>query len=148
MGLSEKVVGDPENLVGVSEHSIQVALMAACAQYVDRVPELEWLHAVPNGGGRGSDKRSAMIAGATMKAEGTKSGVADLSLPVARHGYHGFYIEMKKPGSKQSPDQVRFEKFVTENGYLYAVFDTWYSAFRALQWYLGFEHTRAWLLPS
>lgn len=142
---SEKVVGDPGGLAGVSEHSHQVALMAAVAQYVASVPELEWLFAVPNGGSRGGDQRSAMIVGATLKAEGVKRGPSDLLLLVARHGYHGFCIEMKKPnGGIQSKEQIAFEGFVTRQGYLYAIFDHWADAFNALRWYLGFEHTRAW----
>lgn len=176
------ILGDPAKFAGETEHSQQVALFAAVAQYVaseggtplgDR---LDMLHAIPNGGKRGNDKRSAMIAGANMKAEGQKPGVSDLFLPVAAHGYHGFYIEMKAPGagkwvkkrvgagaalgageagaigervwvSGESEVQIEWGKAVTREGYLYAVFHSWHGAFRALMWYLGFEHTKAWVLP-
>jgi len=159
-----KDYSDPASFAKADEHSHQVALMAACAQYAwNGVPELRWFFAVPNGGSRGDSEKSARIQGALMKAEGVKKGVADCCLPVARHGYHGFFIEMKRPGTfgakqvvrkdgsnekGQSKEQIAFEGFAMEQGYLYAVFENWWSAFRALMWYLGFEHTRAWALPD
>lgn len=146
---ADLVPGDPSSLAGASEHSQQVALMAACAQYVEGVPELKWLFAVPNGGGRGVGK-GAMIQGAAMKAEGAKRGVADLCLPVAKHGWHAFYLEMKRPDGKgtYSPEQQQFQAFCTQQGNLYAGFTHWHQAFRALMWYLGFEHSKRWALPS
>lgn len=180
-----KIPGDPAELAGVSEHSHQVALMAAVAQYAYEFGKLasehealmkqnsecpatsmahwahherykrladalEWLHAIPNGGGRGSDKRSAMISGANMKAEGQKKGVSDLCLNVGRQGYRCFYIEMKKPGQLkgESPEQKAFGAWIMSEGGLYAVFDNWHSALRAIMWYLGFEHSKAWPLPE
>lgn len=146
-----KDYSNPNSFAKLDEHSHQVALMAACAQYAwKEVPELKWFFAVPNGGSRGDSEKSARIQGALMKAEGVKKGVADCLLPVAKHGYHGFFIEMKKPGNKtgQSKEQKEFEVAMMANGYLYAVCDSWWSAFRALMWYLGFEHTRAWYLPE
>lgn len=182
--VSKVIAGDPNGFAGVSEHSQQVALMAAVAHYAkyfreqiktcepllesavngieatDRWAEvkrcerlalaLEWLHAVPNGGTRGGDKRSAMIAGANMKAEGAKTGVSDLMLCAARHGYHGFAIEMKKPGNLkgESEEQKRYGEYLRSEGYLYAVFDNWWGAMRAIMWYLDFAHCLEWELPS
>jgi hypothetical protein len=193
--MGEEVIGDPGKFAGASEHSQQVALFAAVAQYafsfrkegedlqlgslfpnnllewwekngkspivdaqvmfdagqrlVDIAEALEWFHAIPNGGTRGSDKRSAMIAGANMKAEGAKPGVSDTCLPYAAHGYHGFYIEMKAPGKLkgESDDQKRYGAYLAKRGYLYAVFDSWHAALKALMWYLGFEHSKEWVLP-
>lgn len=164
------IAGDPNSFAGASEHSQQVALMAACAHYAKYFRELavsaanpverseaerkslalDWLHAVPNGGTRGGDKRSAMIAGANMKAEGAKTGVSDLMLCAARHGYHGFAIEMKKPGNLkgESAEQKAYGAWLMREGYLYAVFDSWAHALRAIMWYLGFEHCLEWALPQ
>lgn len=164
--MSDRVQGDPAQFAGESEHSQQVALFAAVAQYQGEVVELKWLHAIPNGGARGDSKRSAMIQGANMKSEGVKRGVYDLSLPVARHGYHGFYLEMKKPGTikydemggvrkgrdgitrldGRSDEQREFGEFVQAQGYCHGVFDSWQSALKALMWYLGFEHSKEWRL--
>lgn len=157
--VSKVIAGDPNGFAGVSEHSQQVALMAAVAHYAKYFREngnerlslsLEWLHAVPNGGTRGGDKRSAMIAGANMKAEGAKTGVSDLMLCAARHGYHGFAIEMKKPGNLkgESEEQKRYGEYLRSEGYLYAVFDSWWGAMRAIMWYLDFAHCLEWELPS
>lgn len=138
-----------------TEHGHQVALFAAVQTYESLVPELKWIYAVPNGGSRGSDARSAMIAGATMKAEGAKKGVSDICLPVARWGLHGLYIEMKKPGAKGGPrgtgeskEQIEFGQFLIANGYWYECCDHWAKAFRLLMNYLQFEHDREWQLPN
>jgi hypothetical protein len=46
--------------------------------------------AIPLGG-----KRNAATA-ARLKAEGARAGVPDIFLPVARHGCHGLWIELKR----------------------------------------------------
>lgn len=170
--MSEKVVGDPGEFAGVSEHSHQVALFAALAQYrvwaenigneqaMDGDPgmaeefyrlaeAIKWIHAIPNGGTRGGDKRSAMIAGANMKAEGVKTGVSDIDVPYAAHGYHGFKIEMKAPGklNGESKEQKEYGAYLKQCGYLYAVFDNWADALKAIKWYLSIDaHPFGWAI--
>jgi hypothetical protein len=168
--MNVKVVGDPAQFAGESEHSQQVALFAAVAQYREAVPELRLLHAIPNGGARGTDARggdrTAMIRGANMKAEGVRAGVYDIHLPVARHGYHSFYLEMKKPGTirydehggirkgrdgiklldGRSDEQVEFGAMIEAEGNCHGVFDTWQGAFKALMWYLSFRHEKEWTI--
>lgn len=172
-------IQDPGSFAGPSEHSQQVALFAAVAQYAykfekegkeayvafesgaigadmeqercERIARaLKWFHAVPNGGTRGGDKRSASIAGAQMKAEGAKAGISDTALLFPARGYHGFCIEMKAPGKikGESAEQKEFGAYLTECGYLYAVFDSWHAALRAIMWYLDFPHTMEWVLPE
>ena len=75
-------------------------------------PELKWLHAIPNGCG------IALPTRVRMQKEGVKSGVPDLFLPVARHGYYGFYLEMKWGDNKLSPEQLDFMSFIGVNNYL------------------------------
>lgn len=151
--------------VAMFEEGVRLDRLALC---------LEWFHAIPNGGTRGGDKRSAMIAGANMKAEGLKTGVYDTHLPIARHGYHSFWIEMKKPGTiKRGPaiegeqgaimrhargelagepmdgrsaEQIAFGRAMAAEGHLTAVFDRWQDALKALMWYMGFEHELGWSL--
>ena len=53
-------------------------------------PELRLLYHVPNGGSRGKAEAGR------FRAEGVKSGVPDLCLPVARGKWHGLYIELKR----------------------------------------------------
>lgn len=161
----------PEKLAGASEHSQQVALFAALAAYRVAVEKaannaeiadagygadgareerdrlwriadaLKWVHAVPNGGTRGGDRRSAMIAGANMKAEGQRAGVSDIAIMWPARGYHGFCIEMKAPGKLkgESAEQKEFGAYLGSAGYLYAVFDSWGDALRAILWYFDIE---------
>lgn len=77
------------------------------------LPEVGMLYAVPNGG-----KRPIQVARA-MKATGQKPGVPDMCLPVARGGYHGLYIELKRiKGGKVSRDQAEWIQALTAQGYL------------------------------
>jgi len=113
------------------------------------VPELKWLHAIPNGGAR-----NAVTAG-RMKAEGVKAGVLDIMLPVRRvvapdpakpeqvNIYGGLYIEMKKQGGALSGVQKLFIEHVTANGYRFALCFDWISAAMVVQNYLELDKARA-----
>ncbi|RYD24756.1 MAG: VRR-NUC domain-containing protein [Verrucomicrobiaceae bacterium] len=76
---------------------------------------LRWLFAVPNGGHRG--KASA----GKMKAEGQRTGVPDLSLPVPRvaggRTFHGLWLELKKTGGAPSEDQWDWLTHLHRAGY-------------------------------
>lgn len=102
----------------------------------EAVTDFAWFHAIPNGGTRGDDDTSRKIRGGNLKAEGVRAGVADTFLPVARGGYHGLYIEMKKPGEKPTKEQLEFRDFVWERGYGWMCCDTFTKAVDALQSYL------------
>jgi hypothetical protein len=91
------------------------------------------LYAVPNGGKR--DKATA----AKLKAEGVKAGVPDVFLPVARGGYHGFYIEMKVGKNKTSPEQNAWLEALKAEGYLVDVSYGWEEAAHKIARYLGHE---------
>ena len=73
-----------------TEADEQIALFEWAALQSGRFPELTLLHHVPNGGSRNK------IEAARLRAQGVKSGVPDLCLPVARGGNHGLYIELKR----------------------------------------------------
>lgn len=121
----------PEQLAAPgTEHAHQTALFCWIASQIPIYPEARWIYAIPNGG-----KRDAITA-ARLKAEGVKSGVSDVCLPFARQGYHGFYIEMKKPKGKESAEQKEFGAFLAQQGYLYTMCDSWDKARDAVQWYL------------
>ncbi len=59
--------------------------------------------------------------GRRMKREGIVRGVADLCLAIPRKGYAALYIEMKKPGSYQSPEQKAWQKSIERYGNKYVV---------------------------
>lgn len=94
---------------------------------------LEWMYAVPNGGARSASQ------GSILKAEGVKSGVADICLPYPASGYHGLYIEMKRADglpSDVSEKQSSFLGYVNAVGYLGIVCFGWEQAVEAIQRYL------------
>jgi hypothetical protein len=96
-----------------SEHDEQVAVINWADAMSYKYPELSLLYAVPN-----AAKRSPKLA-AYMKAEGLKAGVPDLCLPVARKGYNGLYIEMKKKGGRNPmPVQDRWLTALANEGYM------------------------------
>ncbi len=74
-------------------------------------PELQLLHAIPNGGRR--DRAEA----AHLKRQGVKPGVPDLSLPVPRGVYHGLYIEMKVGKNKPTQNQRQWLTILSYYGY-------------------------------
>lgn len=71
------------------------------------------LLAIPNGG-----ERNVVVA-AKLKAEGVRKGVPDLLLPVARNGFHGLWIELKRTkGSGLSAEQSQWIEYLTGQGYM------------------------------
>ena len=156
-----------------TEHAHQVALFAYCAvarthgftvadHWCDKgpvafkissyshggsiaYPELDWLHAIPNGGSRGDSEKSRQIRGAALKAEGVRPGIADVFLPYPNGGYHGLYIEMKKPSQKpkredskggMSEVQLNFKKYCIENNYGFKTCYSWREAVTIIRSYL------------
>jgi hypothetical protein len=113
-----------------TEHAHQTALFIWASQNTDKYPVLKWMYAIPNGG-----ERNVAVAG-RLKAEGVKSGVSDICLPTGRHGYHGLYIEMKKPKGKESDNQKEFGAFLNNETYYYICCDNWEKARDVLVWYL------------
>lgn len=109
------------------------------------IPELKWLHHIPNGGSRGNDVRSQQIRGAQLKAQGVKSGVSDVFLPVKRGQFSGLYIEMKRPAEKPkregskggvSDEQKEFGAFVQTQGFGFVVCYSWAEAAKVLEQYM------------
>lgn len=110
-----------------------------------KVPALEWFHAIPNGGSRGDDDKSRKIRGAQLKAEGVRQGVADTFLPWPNGGWHGLYIEMKKPTERPksetakggvSDEQRSFGEYAKRVGYGWAVCYDWEQAASYLRSYI------------
>ena len=109
-----------------SRHQIELMYWTRLQENVH--PELRLLHAIPNGGHR------TPITAARMKAEGTKAGVPDLSLPVSRQGFLSLYIEMKvpkspgKPAGRVSDDQKRWIVDLQNEGHRVEVAYGWEQA--------------------
>jgi hypothetical protein len=122
-----------------TEHGEQSALFCWAALNRARFPDLRWMYAIPNGGDR------KVSVAASLKAEGVKSGVADVCLPVPVHsnGYVaecGLYIEMKRADgvpSDVSKAQLDFGAFVTLKGFHWYVAFGWVQAVNIIESYLA-----------
>lgn len=121
----------PESLAKANtEHSHQMALFLWMRLQQDKWPELKLAFAIANGGKRDQ------ITAAKLKAEGVKPGVSDIFIPIARGPFHGFFLEMKKPGGKESPEQIAFGAAVQDQGYFYACAESWSEASAVITWYM------------
>lgn len=115
------------------EHVEQKQLFHWCSLHEKRIPELQWLYAIPNG-------RFRHISEAVkLKAEGVRAGVPDVALDIARAGYHGLRLEMKAPGKagQTSAIQECWHDFLRLQGYRVAVCDSWQTAWNEITTYLN-----------
>ena len=113
------------------ETEIQAAFFAWVKLHENRFPELKFCFHVPNGGYR------FKATAAAMKRAGTRAGVPDVSLPVARKGYHGLWIEFKSDAGKLSEAQETFIEFLRRQNYCVLVCRSWMEAASAVVDYLG-----------
>lgn len=118
------------------EHDEQVKLInwTKKEDVLEIYPELDMIHATPNGG-----KRHIGTA-VKLKAEGTKKGVPDLHLPVARGKYHSLWIEMKAPKGTVSTEQKWWLKRLILEGNCVAVCYSAESAKNVCRDYLNGNH--------
>jgi hypothetical protein len=115
-----------------TESAEQQALFQWAALQSGKYPELVLLYHVPNGGSRHKAEAGR------LRAEGVKSGVPDLCLPVARAGYHGLYIELKRlKGGRTSANQEAWLERLEEQGYAVRLCKGWEAAARAILEYLN-----------
>jgi hypothetical protein len=100
------------NLYIPSEAEEQTAVFNWAAVMVRRWPELRLLHHIPNGGSRNAREAH------NLRMQGVKAGIPDIFLPVARGGWHGLYIEMKRrKGGRLSDEQAAMLEALREQGY-------------------------------
>ena len=115
----------------MTEHDLQASIVAECALRANQDHAYSMLFAVPNGGDRN------VIVARKLKAEGVKRGVPDLVLPVARHGMHGLFLELKIRPNKPSKEQKAWAKHLIAEGYMVAtVYDDPVEAMRLITWYV------------
>jgi hypothetical protein len=96
-----------------------------------RYPEWALLYHVPNGGSRNHLEARA------LKRGGVKPGVPDLCLPVARGGFHGLYIELKRvEGGRVTELQSGWMDSLLAQGYRVAVCKGWENAAALILEYL------------
>ena len=120
----------PVAMLALTEHQLQVAVIQECERRALTNPLYGLIFAIPNGG-----QRSKAQAG-KLKAEGVKAGVPDLCLPLARHGYHGLFIELKVQGNRTSDLQALWIERLGDMGYLCHVLYRLDDVVRVLKWYI------------
>lgn len=81
------------------ESEEQSALFQWARLMEGRCPELRLMYHIPNGG-----LRNKPVA-VRLTAQGVRRGVPDICLPVARHGFHSLYIELKRPKGGEGSDR-------------------------------------------
>ena len=106
-----------------TENQEQAALFEWAEAASGKYPELRLLHAIANGGKR--DGRTAAV----LQWTGVKPGVPDLCLPVARGGFHGLYIELKRlKGGALSINQKAWLGLLAREGYKAVMCRGWLDA--------------------
>lgn len=95
----------------MTEHQIQVAVFNWARYMEHKYPELRLMFAVPNGGHR------HILVARRLKLEGVRRGVPDIFLPCARQGYHGLFLEIKRPGGRVSAAQKETLAMLRAAGY-------------------------------
>ena len=115
-----------------SEEAEQTALLRWAEYNRAAHPQLKLLLHIPNGGLRGKAEAGR------FKAMGVKPGVPDLFLPVARGGFHGLWIEMKRIKSgKLSTVQQGWISALQEQGYMAVMCRGWCEASETIIRYLA-----------
>lgn len=120
----------------LTEHQEQCRLLAELRELSARPQyrDAGMAFAIPNGGHR------VMKVAVQMKSEGVKAGVPDLMLPVARSGWHGLFIEMKRTkGGKVSQEQKDWISYLDAQGYCAVVCRGWEAALEVVRGYLDGE---------
>jgi VRR-NUC domain len=115
------------------EHNHQAAFFEILNLNTRENPNLQYIHAIPNG-----DYRPKSVA-ARLKAEGVKSGVADIFTPIRGRGFSGMYLEMKFGNNIMSPSQIKFRDFVLTQGFFFKTCYTVDEAVKTVEWYLGID---------
>lgn len=97
-----------------------------------KMPELELMFHIPNGGYR------AKTTAKKLKGEGVKAGVPDILLPVPRSSYHGLFIEMKNRNKRSRATKLQKEWLdeLSRQGYMTAVCHGWIQASEVITGYL------------
>lgn len=121
----------------MNEHQLQASIIEWSAWMgVSKYPELKMLFAVPNG------LFTTAASAGKAKAEGLKSGVPDLILPVPRGGHTGMALELKVGKNKPSDNQLWWLRNLHSYGWYTVVCWTYEDAVAAFEEYLDGKITR------
>ena len=114
--------------MSASEHQEQAALFKWAEYGLGRWPTDQ----------RGRTVRYSVEA-QKLRAEGVKSGVPDICLPVPSGPYHGLYIELKTHHGRPSEAQEQWIAALRRHGYRAEICRGWEAARAVIEDYLGEE---------
>jgi hypothetical protein len=77
--------------------------------------QADWFHHSPNGGQR------SPVAGARLKAAGTRKGFPDLICTIRSGEFSGLAIELKAPGGRVTNEQTAWLDHLASQGWLTAL---------------------------
>ena len=127
-----------------SEHVEQSFLFQRLELLTGKYPELQWAYAIPNAGGFKGGFASNVGMVNKLRAEGVKSGVPDICIPVARYPFHGLYVEMKRLDTYAEPEQRRWQAGLIAQGYAAVTCQGHEAALAVIEAYLKLER---WAVP-
>jgi hypothetical protein len=73
--------------------------------------------------------------GKYLKSLGMRAGVSDIFIPIARHQFHGAWIELKSEKGRLSLAQKEFLEEMKEEGYFAATCYSFDEAINTISWY-------------
>lgn len=115
----------------VSEQEIHIAVMKECDRRSVNSPAWNFIFHPANG-----ELRNPIVA-KILKGMGVKSGVPDLIWPLARFGFNGMALELKREGGKVSENQKKWLDFFKEQNWYRAVAYSYDEAIYELRMYIG-----------
>lgn len=115
------------------EHKIQAKFIGIIRSYFEQYPLLELIYAVPNGGYR------SMSEAIKIKAEGGKSGVPDVVLPIPNGIYASLYLEFKTEKGVVSSNQKNYIKLLKDAKNSVKVVRSAESALKAVEEHTGYS---------
>jgi hypothetical protein len=99
------------------------------------IPEILLMH-YPAG------EHRSFFAGARLKRMGTRAGIPDLHLAVARQSYIGLWIELKSPTGQVQSTQAYAHRILASAGHLVIICRSSSAAIDAINRYLGLMSER------
>lgn len=115
--------------ITVSERDIHKAVMAECNHRAVDDPVWGLIFHPANG-----ELRHPGVAG-ILKAMGVKPGVPDLIWPIARQGFNGMGLELKRKGGKLTDHQKRWAEMLGMENWYVAIAYSYEEAIKVLDWY-------------
>lgn len=78
-----------------------------------------------------------VVAATMLKLMGVAKGYPDIFIPLPKHPYHGFFIEMKSETGRLKPEQIEWLKYLKSQSFYAEVAHSFEDAKMQFLAYLG-----------